>query len=153
LLELQAAYYFFCLGNDDAASRFASAFDADPTLRDDPTYFTRWLRARLHDTWFAYPADAPQCDLGSWTLAHLPPSVSVSFARRVAAAQFAMTALRSYRTDLKAARAAALNCFVRDPRWLKDRAIRVLFERSLLGDALLGAMRRLKTHTSRRTSG
>jgi glycosyltransferase involved in cell wall biosynthesis len=146
LLDLQAAYYLFCLGDDDATPHLASAFEADPTLGGDPLYFTRWLRTRLHDTWFAYPADAPQCDFGSWALGHLPPSVSGAFARRVAAAQFATTALRNYRTDLKTTRSAAFNCFRRDPHWLKDKSVRAMFIRSLLGNALLGAMRRLKTH-------
>jgi glycosyltransferase involved in cell wall biosynthesis len=145
LLDLQAAYYFFCLSKDDAAPHLASAFEADPSLGADPLYFTRWLRARLNEVWFAYPPDAPQCDFGSWALGHLPPSVSGSFARRVAAAQFATTALRNYRTDLKTTRGAAFNCFRHDPHWLKDKSVRALFIRSLLGDALLGAMHRLKT--------
>jgi GT2 family glycosyltransferase len=145
LLDLQAAFYLFLLGEEQTAARaLKAAFETDHTLRKSTDYFVNWLRelppiaserdaVRLRRSRFA-----------EWVLQNLPENVNRGLARRVSAFCFRESALANHYRDLPLARRMVLECVKRDPRLLLDPPVRQVLVRSLAGEHLIGSLRRIK---------
>lgn len=145
LLDLQIAYHLFVLGNEEEASgHLTSAFETEPTLKQDSEYFTQWLKERTYYLINTFPAGSEECSFSSWVLHHLPGGLSDSFIKRVAAVDFARAAFGSYQTDLRAARRLALKCFARDSSWLREKNLLSIFLESLIGAGVTDRLRKLK---------
>lgn len=147
LIELQIAYLFFSLDrHPEARVSLAAAFQVDNTLLHDSRYLTDWLRRRTQDDWFINADEPPQpIDFAAWMAENLPSEVTKSVLSKVEAARWATVAVKNYRTDLHAARRAALRCALIDPVWLSVPSLRAVLLRAGLGGKLLGFVRSLKS--------
>ncbi|HEY1404286.1 MAG TPA: glycosyltransferase, partial [Pyrinomonadaceae bacterium] len=84
LLDLQLAFHFYCMRDSTRAARhLAGAFDADPALRTDTAYFTRWLKGRYRYLILHLPGLMIEPSFPDWTLAHLPPGAGASFVKEL----------------------------------------------------------------------
>jgi glycosyltransferase involved in cell wall biosynthesis len=147
LLDLQLAYYSFCLGEErDAAGRLREVFADDPGLARDPSFFARWLRRKVFELYHAFPAGSPETGFAAWVAANVPPSAGRNLQRRAAAASLAAEALAARAANPRAGLRPALGCFVKDPGWLSDASLRLAALEGLLGAGLVGRVRRLKSH-------
>jgi glycosyltransferase involved in cell wall biosynthesis len=147
LLDLQLAYYSFCLGDAaEAAGRLREVFADDPALARDTPFFARWLRRRVFEVYHTFQAGAPEAGFAAWVAANLPPAAGRGLQRRAAAAQFAAEALTARAANPRAALRPALGCFAADPGWLADASLRLTALEGLLGAGLVGRVRRLKSH-------
>ncbi len=145
LLDLQIAYHLFVLGNEEEAGRhLTSAFETEPTLREDSKYFAHWLKERIYYLINTFPPGSEECSFSSWVLHHLPDGLGRSFMKRVAAVDYARAAFGSYQTDARMTRRMALKCFRSDSSWLKEKELLSIFTESLVGSGITDGMRKLK---------
>jgi glycosyltransferase involved in cell wall biosynthesis len=146
LLDLQLAFYSFCLG--DAAEAVVSLHDVfadDPVMAREPSFFARWLRRKVFEIYHSFPAGAPETGFAAWVAENLPPVAGAGLRRRAAAAHLANEALAARAAHPGAGLRPALACFVKDPGWLADASLRLAALEGLLGSALVGHVRRLKS--------
>ncbi len=145
LLDLQLAYHLFVLGNEaEAQHHLTSAFETEPTLRQDSRYLADWLKERMYYLSGAFPAGSPEQNFCSWISNNLPKGLGNSFVKRIAAVDYARAALENYRTNRRAARRMALKCFARDSTWLREKNLLSIFLESLMGAGVTDRMRKLK---------
>jgi Glycosyl transferase family 2 len=146
LLDLQLAYYSFCLGEEPPAARWlGSAFADDPALALDPPFFAGWLRRKVFEIYHAFPAGAPEHGFARWVAASLPPEAGKGLARRAHAAGRAASALQERAARPRAGLRSALGCFAKDPAWLSDKSLRAVALEAVLGADFVGRARRLKS--------
>jgi len=146
LLELQTAYYSFCLGDEQEALHLLhKAFGEDPTLGGDAKFFARWLRERIFEFYHLFPPTSHEAGFTSWVGVNLPLAARRSLVRRAAAAKFAKEALDRRETDPQEGLRRALKCVVRDPSWLMNRSLCSVLLSGLFGTKIAGQMRRVKS--------
>jgi glycosyltransferase involved in cell wall biosynthesis len=133
LLDLQLAYHLFLL-NDEAraAQSLRSAFESDPSLRGDANYLTSWLLTpKLYDSLNR----AGEYDFKVWTLRLLPAVMGEADANRVLKRCRRRLATESlfYKSERRRSKQVMIDRFLRDPRLLSNRALRLILLESLAG--------------------
>jgi glycosyltransferase involved in cell wall biosynthesis len=148
LLELQLAYHFFCLGDEAQASQsLRSAFDCDPTLAKDQTFFAAWLKEKIFDLQHTFENGSPETGFPRWTDENLRLLGLNSLAQRAQAAEFAKAAFENHDHDLGTSWRMALKCLSRDFGWIRDRSLRTIVLKGFLGAIVA---RRLKSFMHKR---
>jgi len=145
VIELQLCYHLFHLQQRDAARQsFWSALDIDPTLARDSAFFSGWLRARTLETVYRFCTSAEHTGFVSWLLKELSPFATEELRPPLIAASQAEKAFEHAENDRATARKMALSCVMRDPGWLKDRALRSVLLESFIGRQTMERLRRVK---------
>jgi len=89
---LQIAFLRFCSGEkEEAIKSFHLAFEQDPSLNDDVQFFDEWL-----NSWKPEFYTLSHNHFGLWTIAHLPPTSSSLFCKRLVELQLAQQETRSF---------------------------------------------------------
>ena len=154
LIDLQKTFYFFCVGElNDAALSLQSVFFIDPTIGGDTKFFASWLRARIFELTYTFPANSPEREFVSWVNANLPSSVSKSVAQQTAAAKMAERALNVKEKDVRESRRLALSCVRKDPSWLQDGALRYVLVETVLGQDVTKKLHDLRLSFTRNSPG
>lgn len=92
ILDLQVAFHLFCDDElEEAVKRLHSAFQKDPSLCDDVAFFNAWL-----NDWKPGFYTPEHNHFGLWAIAHLPPTSSRTFRKRLVELQLAQQETRSF---------------------------------------------------------
>jgi glycosyltransferase involved in cell wall biosynthesis len=145
LIDLQSAFYFFCLRQEkDATGSLQSAFQNDVTLAQDGKFFAEWLRERIFELTYTFAAASKERSFASWVRNNLPSTAEKGLAARVLAAEMAEAAFNCRETDLKTSGHLSLSCLKNDPSWMLDRSFRYVLLEIFFGQELMKKARRIK---------
>ncbi|HEX8139597.1 MAG TPA: glycosyltransferase [Pyrinomonadaceae bacterium] len=136
-LDLQIAFYLYCLGEEEgAAASLERAYLDDASFVRDEAFLGRWLRWLVFHT---QDARLTAAFLGWLSARPIKPVRRVS--RKISAARHAaeLRLCPSRRTTLR----ATFNCLLSNPSWLTDWRMRRVAVKSLLGIRLAEAARDL----------
>ncbi len=134
LLELQLAYHFFYTNDESRAKQSLSeAFAVDRTLASDSAFFGRWLRDKIFDLQHTFPFHSRESSFASWLHENLQSFDLKLLAQKAKAAHFAKLAFENYRSNAGTSRRMALNCLREDFSWIRNRSVRTIALKGLLG--------------------
>jgi hypothetical protein len=137
-LDLQIAFYLYCLGEEEeAAASLDRAYLHDASFIRDDAFLNRWLR------WLVFHTQDTRLTAAflRWLSARTATRAR-RVSRKISAARHA-TELR-LRPSRSATLRAAFNCLLRNPSWLTDSRLRRVAVKSLLGRPLAEAARDLR---------